>query len=240
MVDQRQVRHGTGGTALRHGTYQRRARLSCHLWACRPCLSGPPSAPPRRLWPFPCPCRRLWASSHLLRPCCWRVGARRAANCLCTERMRGWDLGRRKVNGQYCRRMFGEGEIARGGGTWRGRYGENVGASSSSQSHSPSAKQSRGDQSGERAPTSRNVQNYSQPRTFLANDAFTAAQRPPTRAAMKLNVKNIRYVTPEDWRVLTAVCALRVPVAAAVGTDADEDAHRQNRAAVTTNSCRRR
>jgi len=29
---------------------------------------------------------------------------------------------------------------------------------------------------------------------------------------MKLNVKNIRYVTPEDWRVLTAVCALAVLV----------------------------
>jgi hypothetical protein len=34
---------------------------------------------------------------------------------------------------------------------------------------------------------------------------------------MKLNVKNIRYVTPEDWRVLTAVCAPGVHVAAAVG-----------------------
>jgi hypothetical protein len=24
---------------------------------------------------------------------------------------------------------------------------------------------------------------------------------------MKLNVKNIRYLSPDDWRVLTAVCA---------------------------------
>ena len=24
---------------------------------------------------------------------------------------------------------------------------------------------------------------------------------------MKLNVKNIRYLTADDWRVLTAVCA---------------------------------
>jgi hypothetical protein len=24
---------------------------------------------------------------------------------------------------------------------------------------------------------------------------------------MKLNVKNIRYLTSDDWRVLTAVCA---------------------------------
>lgn len=29
-------------------------------------------------------------------------------------------------------------------------------------------------------------------------------------ANMKLNVKNIRYLTSDDWRVLTAVCA-RVP-----------------------------
>jgi hypothetical protein len=26
-------------------------------------------------------------------------------------------------------------------------------------------------------------------------------------ANMKLNVKNIRYLSPDDWRVLTAVCA---------------------------------
>jgi hypothetical protein len=26
-------------------------------------------------------------------------------------------------------------------------------------------------------------------------------------AIMKLNVKNIRYLSPDDWRVLTAVCA---------------------------------
>jgi len=30
-------------------------------------------------------------------------------------------------------------------------------------------------------------------------------------ATMKLNVKNIRYLSPDDWRVLTAVCARRVP-----------------------------
>ena len=29
-------------------------------------------------------------------------------------------------------------------------------------------------------------------------------------ASMKLNVKNIRYLAADDWRVLTAVCA-RVP-----------------------------
>jgi hypothetical protein len=30
---------------------------------------------------------------------------------------------------------------------------------------------------------------------------------PPNTAAMKLNVKNIRYLSSDDWRVLTAVCA---------------------------------
>lgn len=28
---------------------------------------------------------------------------------------------------------------------------------------------------------------------------------------MKLNVKNIRYLSPDDWRVLTAVC-LHLPI----------------------------
>jgi hypothetical protein len=31
-------------------------------------------------------------------------------------------------------------------------------------------------------------------------------------AEMKLNVKNIRYLTPEDWRVLTAVCVSSQPI----------------------------
>lgn len=30
---------------------------------------------------------------------------------------------------------------------------------------------------------------------------------PQNIAAMKLNVKNIRYLSSDDWRVLTAVCA---------------------------------
>lgn len=38
---------------------------------------------------------------------------------------------------------------------------------------------------------------------------FTAAflRQDETTAKMKLNVKNIRYLVQDDWRVLTAVCA---------------------------------
>lgn len=45
--------------------------------------------------------------------------------------------------------------------------------------------------------------------TPKAVKSHSAPPQPPdcaqTTAAMKLNVKNIRYLTPEDWRVLTAV-----------------------------------
>lgn len=37
-----------------------------------------------------------------------------------------------------------------------------------------------------------------------------AHSQPRNIAKMKLNVKNIRYLSPEDWRVLTAVCARTV------------------------------
>jgi hypothetical protein len=38
---------------------------------------------------------------------------------------------------------------------------------------------------------------------------------------MKLNVKNIRYLTPDDWRTLPAVCASFS--ATWWGTNADEE-----------------
>lgn len=51
---------------------------------------------------------------------------------------------------------------------------------------------------------------------------------------MKLNVKNIRYLTPDDWRVLTAVCLLpRRPSVALRGTNADEENDRQKWAVAT-------
>jgi sarcosine oxidase gamma subunit len=37
--------------------------------------------------------------------------------------------------------------------------------------------------------------------------ASNSAESPQNTVAMKLNVKNIRYLSPDDWRVLTAVCA---------------------------------
>lgn len=51
----------------------------------------------------------------------------------------------------------------------------------------------------------------------------TAAARPPeglrTTRTMKLNVKNIRYLAADDWRVLTAVCARTPRLRLVVGED---------------------
>lgn len=57
------------------------------------------------------------------------------------------------------------------------------------------------------APTSRNVQNLPHPAIYPCNDASEIITRSRVIVKMKLNVKNIRYLGPDDWRVLTAVCA---------------------------------
>ena len=57
---------------------------------------------------------------------------------------------------------------------------------------------------------------------------------------MKLNVKNIRYLAADDWRVLTAVCARNMPFAAMVGgLTLIKDHDRQKWAAATMKSCPR-
>jgi hypothetical protein len=55
-------------------------------------------------------------------------------------------------------------------------------------------------------------------------------------ANMKLNVKNIRYLSPDDWRVLTAVCARTVFPSHSGELTADEDHDRQRWAAATMKS----
>lgn len=57
-----------------------------------------------------------------------------------------------------------------------------------------------------RAQTSRSVQNYSPAAANPRNNHKATVKQRRNTASMKLNVKNIRYLTPDDWRVLTAVC----------------------------------
>lgn len=101
---------------------------------------------------------------------------------------------------------------------WWGWYGDNVDGLVSSSRNSYRRQAIALRRGGWRLCTSRSVQNYFQPRQPPAKTARRPLQHTcnalsnllrtdASHADMKLNVKNIRYVTPEDWRVLTAVCA---------------------------------
>jgi hypothetical protein len=54
---------------------------------------------------------------------------------------------------------------------------------------------------------SRTLQNSSTNRPNPCENTHHDDRHAWNTASMKLNVKNIRYLTPDDWRVLTAVCA---------------------------------
>ena len=82
-------------------------------------------------------------------------------------------------------------------------------------SHPPSdADQCGGGSTGTLREASKIISNPAKPPADPCKNTFDIVSdgQEPRQPSMKLNVKNIRYVAPEDWRVLTAVCALAVAV----------------------------